>query len=300
MPLPFQTVDVFTDRRFGGNPLAVVLDADPLDSVGMQAIAREFGYSETTFVCRPHNPQHTARIRIFTPANEIPFAGHPNVGTAFVLASRTPELVQELILEETAGLVPVRISRDSAGIVVGAEVTAPGPLSTGTSLPTRAAAALLGLLEADIESARHEPIVASVGLPFLIVELKSRSALARAHPVVEAFGRHLPRQETDAVYLYTRDVAPADGDAGFSARMFAPWDGVAEDPATGSATGAAAVLMLTRERRPDGLMRLAFAQGVDMGRPSRLEVAVEMRAGRATQVRVGGRCAHVMSGTLRV
>jgi trans-2,3-dihydro-3-hydroxyanthranilate isomerase len=299
MKFSFHTVDVFTDRPFGGNPLAVVLDADALDSVSMQAIAREFGYAETTFVCQPQKSSHTARVRIFTPANEIPFAGHPNVGTAFVLASPSRETLQELVFEETAGLVPVRVLRDPSGSVTGAELTAPEALTTGSSLPGATAAALLGLDEADIVGGRHDPIVASIGLPFLVVELRSRSALTRARPVIEALERYLPRPETDAIYLYTRDVAAADGEVDLSARMFAPWDGVAEDPATGSATGAAAALMLTRAQTPDGPTRLTFAQGIDMGRPSRLEVTVEMRDGQAAKVRVGGRCASVMSGTLQ-
>ncbi len=298
--IPFHTVDVFTDRRFGGNPLAVVLGADALDSVRMQAIAREFGYSETTFVCRPANPAHSARVRIFTPANEVPFAGHPNVGTAFVLASQLPETATELLFEETAGLVPVRLLRDSARNVIGAELTAPEALSTGSQLAPALAATLAGLDATDIDTRLHEPIVASVGLPFLVVELKTRAALAKARPVKDAFERHLPKSETDAIYLYTRERAPSDGNVDITARMFAPWDGVAEDPATGSAAGAAAALILTHEQRSGGLARLVFAQGIDMGRPSRLEIEVDMQGGRTERVRVGGRCVSVMAGELQM
>lgn len=277
-----------------------MLEADGLDSVRMQAIAREFGYSETTFVCRPANPAHTARVRIFTPGSEVPFAGHPNVGTAFVLASRMPDITLELQFEEKAGLVPVRILRDLAGTVIGAELTAPEPLSTGRLFPLAIAAAFVGLDAADVDTTLHEPVIASIGLPFLVVALKSRAALARAKPVKDVFERHLPKAETDAIYIYTRELNPVDGPVDITARMFAPWDGVAEDPATGSATGAAASLILTRERRPDGLAGLAFAQGIDMGRPSRLDVTVEMKTGKAVEVRVGGLCASVMSGTLQI
>lgn len=300
MRIPFHTVDVFTDHRFGGNPLAVVLDADGLDSVRMQAIAREFGYSETTFVCRPSESKSTARVRIFTPASEVPFAGHPNVGTAYVLALQMPDTASELVFEEKAGLVPVRLLRDRAGKVVGAELTAPEPLSTGSTLAPAVAASLVGLDATDVELRLHEPIVASVGLPFLVVELKTRAALAKAVPIRDFFERRLPKAETDAIYLYARELRPDDGVVDFTARMFAPWDGVAEDPATGSATGAAAALMLTGERRSDGIARLRFAQGVDMGRPSRLDVEIDMRAGRAQQVRVGGHCISVMSGELQL
>ena len=299
MQLPFHTVDVFTDRRFGGNPLAVVLDADALDSVGMQAIAREFGYSETTFVCRPVDPAHTARVRIFTPGSEVPFAGHPNVGTAYVLASRMPETTLQLVFEEKAGLVPVRILRDPAGIVCGAELTAPEPLSTGRAFTPEIAAAFAGLDGDDIDTRLHEPVIASIGLPFLVVALKTRAALAKARPARDVFEKYLPKAESDAIYLYTRELAAEDGAVDVTARMFAPWDGVAEDPATGSATGAAAALMLTRERRSDGPIRLAFAQGVDMGRPSRLDVEIDMHEGRAERVRVGGRCVPVMRGELQ-
>lgn len=277
-----------------------MLDADGLDSVRMQAIARVFGYSETTFVCRPANPAHTARVRIFTPANEVPFAGHPNVGTAYVLASLLPDTVSELVFEEKAGLVPVWLLRDNARQIIGAELTAPEPLSTGSRRSPDLTASLVGLDATDIETRLHEPIVASVGLPFLVVELKTRAALAKAKPNKDAFERHLPKAETDAIYLYTRELAPSDGDVDITARVFAPWDGVAEDPATGSATGAAAALMATREQRSDGLARLVFAQGIDMGRPSRIEAEIDMREGRAERVRIDGLCTPVLSGELQL
>lgn len=300
MRIPFHTVDVFTDRRFGGNPLAVVLEADGLDSVHMQAIAREFGYSETTFVCRPADPTHTARVRIFTPGSEVPFAGHPNIGTAFVLASQMPDAKFGFTFEEKAGLVPVRIMRDPGDTVVGAELTAPEPLSTGRTFTPEIAAAFVNLDANDVDTSVHEPGIASVGLPFLVVALKTRAALARARPIRDAFERHLRKAEADAIYLYTRERGPQDGIVDLTARMFAPWDGVAEDPATGSATGAAAALMLSREQRSDGHVRLVFAQGIDMGRPSRLEVNIDMQGGRAERVRVGGRCVSVMAGELQM
>src|SRR5712672_308524 len=175
------TVDVFTDRAFGGNPLAVVLDAGGLSTAQMQAIALEFNYSETTFVLPPQDPANDAQVRIFTVRYEIPFAGHPNVGTAFVLATQAAKPPARLKFEEKAGLVPVEILTDEER-AVGAELTAPQPLGKFTQLRAEQAAACLSLTSADIRSDRHPPQIVSVGLPFLVVEVASRDALQRARP----------------------------------------------------------------------------------------------------------------------
>jgi trans-2,3-dihydro-3-hydroxyanthranilate isomerase len=163
----YRTVDVFTRTMFGGNPLAVVLDADGLDDSQMQAIAKEFNYSETSFVRQPLNSRHTAEVRIFTPSTEVPFAGHPNVGTAYVLASLddTPAHTSEFVFEEKAGLVRVALIR-VAGVVRGAQLTAPQPLTIGSVFDHSAVAACLGVSDADVEIKRHRPLIASVGLPF--------------------------------------------------------------------------------------------------------------------------------------
>ena len=182
------TVDVFTDRAFGGNPLAVVLDAEELTTAQMQAIATEFNYSETTFVLPPREAGHDAQVRIFTVRSEIPFAGHPNVGTAFVLAARAATPPARLLFEEKAGLVPVAILKEE-GRVVGAELTAPQPLKRQSQVPVEQTAACLSLSPADIRTDRHAPHVISVGLAFLAVELKSREALRRARPDAAAFAR---------------------------------------------------------------------------------------------------------------
>lgn len=293
MSLRFQTVDVFTRTRFGGNPLAVVLAADDLTTVQMQAIAREFNYSETSFVLRPVDPRHTAQVRIFTPTVEVPFAGHPNVGTAFVLASNgVGDGADAYVFEEAAGLVRVRIQRQG-GQVELVQLTAPQSLSLGREFDGAAVAACLSLAPGDIETARHPPRIASVGLPFVVVEIASRAALARAKADPAAFVRVLPLDGADAIYLYCRELAPRDGAVDFSARMFAPSDGLPEDPATGSATAAACAWLAAR----DGASARAFqvAQGVDMGRPSLLSVEI---AGDAA--RVGGACVPVMSGTLTI
>src|SRR5690349_18345044 len=175
----FVTVDVFTDRAFAGNPLAVFPDARGMTTKQMQQLAREFNYSESTFVLPPKDRKNTAQVRIFTPKDEIPFAGHPNVGTAFVLARKKD---RTLLFEENAGLVPVDILR-SKGKVTGAMLTAPQPLQVGEEISADAVAKCIG---GEVVTARHKPLMASVGLPFAIAEV-SRDALANAQPNLEAF-----------------------------------------------------------------------------------------------------------------
>ncbi len=290
----YLTADVFTDRPFGGNPVAVVLDADGLTPAQMQAIAAEFNYSETTFVLPPRDPAHTAWVRIFTPKAELPFAGHPNVGTAFVLARQgvaPPD--GRLLFEEKAGLVPVQLLTEN-GAVVGAELTAPEPLSLRSTLPPDRLAACVSLDPADVATGRHRPTVASVGLPFVVAELASLDALRRARPSLSAYAEALPLDHADAVFIYVRDGGEV------RARMFAPMDGILEDPATGSATGAMAALTASLAAEADLALTLTVHQGVEMGRPSRLVARVDKRGGRVEAVRVGGRCVEVMSGTFEL
>jgi trans-2,3-dihydro-3-hydroxyanthranilate isomerase len=293
----YVTVDVFTDRPFGGNPLAVVLDAQELSTAQMQAIAREFNYSETTFVLPPRDPAHDAEVRIFTVNSEIPFAGHPNVGTAFVLSSRAKTPPSRLLFEEKAGLVPVEIASE-AGKVLSAELTAPQPLKRMTEVPVEEAAACLSLAVADISTDRHSPHIISVGLPFLAVELASRDALRRARPNAEAFGRIFPLDGSDAVYFYTRDVPPGESPIDVQARMFHPGSsGLSEDPATGSATAAAAALFAELDAAREGEVKLTIGQGFDMGRPSLLLTRVRKQGGKVVSAHVGGACAPMMEGT---
>ena len=199
------TVDVFTDRAFGGNPLGVVLDAGGLSTEQMQAVASEFNYSETTFVLPPADPAHDAQVRIFTVNRELPFAGHPNVGTAFVLATLAAKPPARLLFEEGAGLVPVEIVTEQ-GRVVSTEFTAPQPLKRMSHLAAEQAAACLSLSAGDIKTDRHAPQIISVGLAFLAVEVASREALRRAKPDAAAFAKTFPCDGSDAVYFYTRDV----------------------------------------------------------------------------------------------
>jgi len=291
----YVTVDVFTGQQFGGNPLAVVLDAQGLSAQQMQAIAAEFNYAETTFVLPPANPRHSAQVRIFTPRSEVPFAGHPNVGTAYVLATTDPALAASgrLLFEEGAGLVPVSVLMEQ-GKVMGAEVTAPAPLTRHTTVAVDQVADCLSLRSADISTA--EPRVLSVGLPFLVAELATREALRRARPDLAAHEALLPLDGADAIYVYTRDVARSECEV--MARMFAPLDGILEDPATGSATAAVAALLAEECAATDAEIRARFLQGVDMGRPSRLQTRVWKRAGKVASVHVGGQCVPVMEGML--
>jgi trans-2,3-dihydro-3-hydroxyanthranilate isomerase len=294
------TVDVFTDCAFGGNPLAVVLDAGGLATEQMQAIATEFNYSETTFVLPPADRANDANVRIFTVRAEIPFAGHPNVGTAFVLATQAANTPARLRFEEKAGLVPVEIMRGQGG-VTGAELTAPKPLERLSQADAAQAAACLSLSVSDIRTDRHPPQVASVGLPFLIVEVATRDALRRAKADAAAFAATMPGLGTDAVYFYTRDVPAAEQPLDLQARMFHPGArGLSEDPATGSATGAAAALLADLDTTRDRELKLRVGQGVDMGRPSLLQTRVRKQGGSVVSTHVGGSCVQMMEGTLRV
>ena len=296
----YVTIDVFTDRMFGGNPLAVVLDAAGLSTSQMQAIAIEFNYSETTFILPPKYRDHSAWVRIFTPGSEIPFAGHPNVGTAFalagILADRNESVPERFAFEEGAGLVPVTLIQEN-GAVIGAELLAPEPLSRRGQVAPETAAACLSLTTEDIRTDRHWPQVFSVGLPFLIVELASRDALRRAVPSRSGYNKALPLDGARAVYSYVRPLAgsPSEPGSEIQARNFSPR--LTEDPATGSATAAAAAMLAETSDPSDGALIFRFAQGVDMGRPSLLVARVLKHAGAASAVHVGGRCINVMRGS---
>ena len=297
----YVTVDVFTDRAFGGNPLAVVLDAGGLSTAQMQAIASEFNYSETTFVLPPRDAgQRRPGAHLYRRTSEIPFAGHPNVGTAFVLATQAAKPPARLKFEEGAGLVPVEILRE-AGRVAGAELTAPQPLAQADAIQRRAGRGLHFAVGGDIRTDRHPPQIASVGLPFLMVEFGSREALRRARPDAAAFARILPRDGSDAIYFYTRDVPAAEKPCDLQARMFFPGSsGLTEDPATGSATVAAAAMLADLASERDGELKLRIGQGVDMGRPSLLLTRVRKENGAIVSAHVGGGCVEMMEGTFRL
>jgi len=290
------TVDVFTDRAFGGNPLAVVLDAGGLTTAQMQAIAREFNYSETTFVLPPRDGTHDAQMRIFTVASELPFAGHPNVGTAFVLATQAAKPPARYLFEELAGVVPVDVLQ-AQGRVVGAELTAPQPLKKVRQFGAEIAASCLKLSPDDIRTDRHQPVIASVGMAFLVVEVASRDAVRRAEPAMAAFGPISTGDGAVGIYFYTREVPPAEQPCDLQARMFFPVSGgFVEDPATGSATVATAALLADLGRE----LKLRVGQGFDMGRPSLMLTRVLKQNAAIASAHIGGDCALMMEGTFRL
>lgn len=295
----YVTVDVFTEQMFGGNPLAVVLDAEGLSTAEMQAIAREFNYAETTFVLSPGKVDHTAQVRIFTPKIEVPFAGHPNIGTAVVLAQeieqRGDPRIDRLVFEERAGLVRMRLFRE-AGKTTGAEFIAPENLSIRTSVSVEDVAACLSLAPRDIKIDVHAPQVLSVGLPFLVTEVRSRERLAAAKADLSAHERVLPPAGTDAVYAYVRGSVAGE----LHARCFAPLDATVEDPATGSATAATIALLASLHPQENSEMAWRVEQGTDMGRPSLLKGRTEKHAGIVTAVHISGQAVPVMRGVLNV
>jgi trans-2,3-dihydro-3-hydroxyanthranilate isomerase len=265
----------------------------------MQAIASEFNYSETTFVLPPRDGAHDAQVRIFTVYTEIPFAGHPNVGTAFVLATQAAKPPARLLFEEGAGIVPVEILQQD-GRPVGAELTAPQRLAKLTQFSAERAASIASLSATDIRTDRHSPVIVSVGMPFLVVELTSRDALRRARAEPAAFAGTFPCDGCYAIYLYTRDVPVAEA-CDLQARMFHPGSsGLSEDPATGSATAAAAALLADLSGERDAELSLRVGQGVDMGRPSLLLTRVRKENGVIASAHVGGACVQMMEGSFRL
>ena len=297
MKVQFYTCDVFTDVRFGGNPLAVLPDATGLSSVQMQQIAREFNFSESTFVLPSHG-EYTRNVRIFTPTQEIPFAGHPNIGTAFTLAS-IGELgnIDEglnIIFEEKAGPVPISIRQ--VGADIWCELKAPESLSLGQSIDLDLIAAALSLVSEDIVTSTHQPIVASVGLPFVIVELGSRLALERARSYLPAIEEIQGLGVMPDILLYVR----SEDDFDIRARVFAPLDGVPEDPATGSANCALAALLSHYKTESTGDFSWRIAQGVEMKRPSVLEARCKKRPDSGIDAWVSGTCKMVSEGLIEI
>jgi trans-2,3-dihydro-3-hydroxyanthranilate isomerase len=299
----FQTVDVFTTTRFGGNPLAVVPDARNLSTTQMQAIAREFNYSESTFVLPPDDPSHTARVRIFVPTQEIPFAGHPNVGTAFVLSQQSEifgkPVTYTMIFEEIAGLVS--ITTEGTGSDLRATITAPERFSVRDLNPTVDVAACVGLNPSDIALSAHKPVIASVGLPFVFAEVANLDALARAVPNLDAYTRNNPHWGIAGLGLSIMIYTPVAADRStVHARMFAPLDNVTEDPATGSASGALGGFLASLDPELDRDYTLTINQGIEMGRPSLITVTTKKRAGQIETVRISGNCVPVMTGTIEI
>jgi trans-2,3-dihydro-3-hydroxyanthranilate isomerase len=297
MQLRYAIVDVFAEAPLQGNPAAIVFDADALDGARMQAIAREFNLSETAFILKPQDPENTAHVRLFTPGSEVPFAGHPNIGAAFAL-SREREFSEDyLTFEEQAGLVQLRLDRDD-GKIVGASLIAPRTVSTEPGPPAAATAAALSLTEADVVTATHPPITVTVGLPFLFVEVTNVEMLGRARANLAAFDLIRQSHGVEAVHVYVK--WPDRWGARIQARNLSPYDGIGEDPATGSATASLTALLAQLDPDPNRGFRLEAHQGIEMGRPSLLHGYAHKKNGVVDPPMVTGRCASVMQGVLTV
>jgi trans-2,3-dihydro-3-hydroxyanthranilate isomerase len=281
MPLRYEIVDVFTDRAYAGNPLAVVHRADALETEQMQAVAAEFGLSETAFPLPPTTPDATYRLRIFTPARELPFAGHPSVGAAWVLADAGSIPRGDVVQECGAGLLPVHVDADGAQVVGG-------PGVVGPELDATVLAAAAGLDARDVDPDLPAG-VASAGVPFAFLPVRA-DAVARAVP--DGAAVRAATGSWNGLVVVAVDAHRAH------LRMFAPQLGVTEDPATGSAAVALGVFLAARGVLPDGRTDVRVAQGAEIGRPSLLELTVEVEGGAAVRTAVGGGVARVARGEL--
>jgi trans-2,3-dihydro-3-hydroxyanthranilate isomerase len=298
----YLTADVFTDRKFGGNQLAVFPDARQINSDLMPRIAQEFNYSETTFVLPPDDPSHTAKVRIFTPGGELQFAGHPTVGTAHVLASigaiKLTGDETHIVLEEGVGPVPVTI-RAKNGRPDFAQLTAAKLPEIGPPPPSAdTLAAMLSLKSGDVLDNGMKAEALSCGTPFLFVPVRDRAAVGRSRIKMDLWESALGGYITKEVFVFAMDAELADND--IRARMFAPGIGVPEDPATGSACIALAGYLAGRDPRTQGTLRWIVEQGFEMGRPSILEIEADKKQGAVTTVRVGGRTVLVCDGTMEL
>lgn len=296
--LRYTTLDVFTDRRFGGNQLAVFCDQAELPDAVMQSIAREFNLSETVFIVPARDARALRRLRIFTTVKELPFAGHPTIGAVHVLVESGIAASGNFTLELGVGLVPIQVTRREKELPFLQLTTARLP-ETRTDTPSRAELAqLLSLDESDILTGRDSAQTYSCGLPFLFVAVRDRATLARAQPDIAAFRRILRGAWAADVYVFCRDPELTGSD--IRARMFAPLLNVMEDAATGSAAAAFAGYLADREETPNGTMQWVVEQGFEMGRPSLLHVEADKADGKVSAVRVGGTAVRMSEGTMFV
>ena len=291
----FVTLDVFTQTRFAGNPLAVVLESDGLDKAGMQAIAREFNLAETVFVMQPSNQRHRAMLRIFTPAAELPFAGHPTVGTAVLLGCMSGYNLgsHEMVLEEAVGPVhctvePLARERGHASFLLPRL-----PEETGAAVTAQEAAAALGLKDEEIGFGA--PSRWSAGVPAHFVPVRDLDAMGRASPA-SSFETVFGREGRAVVYLYCGETAEPGHH--FHARMFAPGLGIREDPATGAAAAAFAGVVMETARPADGEHRFVIEQGYEMGRRSVIRLSLALRAGAFAQAMIGGEAVVFSEGQI--
>lgn len=305
----FVTLDVFTSTRFAGNPLAVVLDAEGLDAAAMQSVSREFNLSETVFVFPPEQQAHRARLRIFTPATELPFAGHPTVGTAVLLAAldssgragrpghtANNDARQTFVLEETIGPVQCRVE-STGNVAARAEFDVPRlPRQVPWSGEWTAVASALGLTPADREPDEWPIERWSAGNPFSFVPVRSLDAMRRCQIDLSAFDTAFRGDGRAAAFVFCRETV--DAASNFHARMFAPAMGVLEDPATGSAVAALAGYLAAHAGCQDGTHSFRIEQGIEMGRPSLMELTMTLGGGQLAGAAIGGQAVVVSEGTI--
>jgi len=301
----FFTLDVFTETPLAGNPLAVVLDADDLDPAAMQAVAREFALPETMFLLKPAEPHHNARARIFTPLRELPFAGHPNVGAAVLLASlkfgegagaAESEHDAMVVIEQEIGLVRA-VVRLKPGAAPFAVFDVPKlPEEAGAAPPAEDLAHSIGLMLSDVSLDNHKPMRASAGVAYVFVPVRNREALARCQSNRIFWDTIFGGEDHGAVYVYCRETD--EEDHAFRARMFSSGLGIDEDPATGSAAAAFACVVARFEPLGDGAHTLIIEQGYEMGRPSQIMLEVELAGGKLANARIGGHAVIVQQGTI--
>ena len=298
----FYTLDVFTQARFSGNPLAVVGDADDLDEAQMQAVAREFNLSETVFLQSPRDNVNTARARIFTPTRELPFAGHPTIGTAVLIGLlQAPDMIRardlDIVLEETVG--PVRCTVRTRGDATRAQFDIPRlPERAGEPADDAAIARALSLSPADIGFRDHRPGLWSAGVGFTFIPLASRDAVTRARPDMSVWNEAIGPADHPAAFVYCNET---EGEGRHvHARMFAPSLGIAEDPATGAAVAAFAGVCMTHETPEDGEHQVIVEQGFAMGRPSLITLGLNVEGGKLVRASIGGAAVLVSEGFIEI
>ena len=299
MDLEFYTVDVFSNKIFGGNPLAIFTNTDDISNDLMQSIASEVNYSETVFIQKPKNKDNTAKVRIFTPKNELPFAGHPNVGAGFLL-SCFPNLIpgnyskNKMVFEEIAGLVNV-IPQYNGATVVGSKIEAPNKFHKLETVPTSAIQNCIETNEGSIITSNDPPVVAGVGLDFVIAEVQNQEILNNARCNISAFS------EADKNFSYGDDffslmIYYRGNQQNIFARVFAPLSGIVEDAATGSACGALGALLASQNNNRNNKYNYKIHQGEMIGRPSLINVSILKEKGQIKRTYISGECVLVSKG----
>ncbi len=300
--LSYHLLDVFTDQRFSGNPLALVEGADALDDARMQAVAREFNLSETLFLLEPRDPMHTARARIFTPQRELPFAGHPIIGAAALIAeTRAGEILARsdvvVVLEAQIGPLRCEALRGRNGVTYAETALPILPVACEAGPSPEALAAALSLVPEDIGFGGHVPTIYAAGAAFVFAPIRSRQALDRARRG-EAGLFAATLGEAAGVFLYTSETV--DPACAIHGRMLAHGLGFDEDPATGSAAAAFAAVACAFENPSDGAHQIFIEQGYAMGRPSRITLRMSVENGALAGVAIGGQVVRVAEGRLRL